>query len=320
MKLLTEIPIKHQPKHHIDYHAKMLLLGSCFVENMGKKLDYYKFRNLQNPFGVLFQPKAIETLVKHALEEKIYEDSDVFFFNDRWQSFEAHSKLSSASKDEVLSRLNEAVKNTNHALRTSSHIVITLGTAWVYRQLETGKHVANCHKVPQNAFKKELFPSEDIVTSLQNILNQIQAVNPKASLIFTVSPIRHIKDGFIENTRSKSHLISAIHQVLDTCNSEHCHYFPAYEIMMDELRDYRFYTSDLIHPNQVAIDYIWEKFVSAWFAEPSKPTMKAIDSIQKGLQHKPFNEASENHKKFRLELDKKIAAIQAQFNYISFKS
>ncbi|WP_299777396.1 GSCFA domain-containing protein [uncultured Formosa sp.] len=318
MKLFIEIPIKHQTESQIDYQSKMLLLGSCFVENIGKKFDYFKFQNLQNPFGVLFQPKAIEQLIKHAIHGNVYTDKDVFQQHDIWHCFEAHSKLSGLDKTAVLHGLNSALKETKQFLETATHVVITLGTSWVYKHLDSNIIVANCHKVPQKAFKKELLSSDDVLHSLQNIQHLIASVNPNATIIFTVSPIRHTKDGFVENTRSKSHLITAIHQLLEESAMNTLHYFPSYEIMMDELRDYRFYATDLVHPNQIAIDYIWEKFTASWFNNSTTSIMKEVQIIQSGLQHKPFNASSKEHQKFLVNLNKRITAIQEKISGINF--
>ncbi|XCF07304.1 GSCFA domain-containing protein [Tamlana crocina] len=313
MKLQTQIPLKKQSENLIDYHSTVVLLGSCFSDNIGAKLDYFKFNNLQNPFGVLFQPKAIESLVDRALNEKTFSEKDVLFQNEQWNCFEAHSKLSSVTKEALLENLNRALKSTRQHLLEASHIIMTLGTAWVYRFLENGMLVANCHKVPQKQFKKELLSVEDISTSLNNISASIKKVNPKATIIFTVSPIRHLKDGFIENTQSKAHLVSAIHKVKDSGL-----YFPSYEIMMDELRDYRFYEADMVHPNATAIDYIWERFKTVWVASEALKTMGEVEVIQKGLQHKPFNPNSKAHLEFLQKLEIKKGEVCKAFPHINF--
>ncbi|MBP1838131.1 GSCFA domain-containing protein [Formosa algae] len=318
MKFFTEIPIQYHSDNPIDYQSKMLLLGSCFVENIGNKFDYFKFKTLQNPFGVLFQPKAIEQFITHALEGKVYTESDLFKQQDVWHCYDAHSKLSGLDQESVLNGLNSALAITKTYLETASHIVITLGTAWVYRHLDSEVLVANCHKVPQKAFNKELLSPQAIVNALQHIERLITSVNPNATIIFTVSPIRHTKDGFQENTRSKSHLITAIHQVLDRSETNTLFYFPSYEIMMDELRDYRFYATDLIHPSETAIEYIWEKFKTTWIAPSTLPIMKDVHVIQSGLQHKPFNETSEAHQKFLKTLQAKIIALQERVEGLSF--
>jgi len=272
MKLQTEIPLVSQQTNLIDYNSNMFLVGSCFSENVGKKLDYFKFQNHQNPFGILFHPKAIEVLVENAVQNKIYSENDVFFHNEQWHCFDAHSRLSSPSKETLIAKLNSQIQATKNQLKKSTHIIITLGTAWVYRLIETDGIVANCHKVPQKKFKKTILTVEEIRASLKNIWTQIESVNSNAAVVFTVSPVRHIKDGFVENTQSKSHLLTAIHQVL---SNKIC-YFPSYEIMMDELRDYRFYAEDMIHPSALAIQYIWEKFQQVWISDETVKTMQAV--------------------------------------------
>ncbi|MFI1744218.1 GSCFA domain-containing protein [Thalassobellus sediminis] len=314
MNLQTKIPLEKQSNNQIDYHSNVLLLGSCFSDNIGKKLDYFKIKNTQNPFGVLFHTKAIETLIERAVNGGKHSENDLFFYNEQWHCFDAHSKLSNTSKDELLKVLNVILEATDKQIKTSSHIVITLGTSWVYRSVESNNIVANCHKVPQKQFKKELLSVEEVSDSLQSILNLIRSVNYDATVIFTVSPIRHTKDGFVENTQSKSHLLTAIHQVV--CNQSY--YFPSYEIMMDELRDYRFYAEDMIHPNQTAIDYIWEKVKQVWISTEALKTMEEVDAIQKGLLHKPFNPTSEAHKKFLQKLETKKETLQTQFSHIVF--
>ena len=316
MRLQTTIPLQPQQHNQIDYNSSVLLVGSCFVENIGNKLDYFKFQNLQNPFGVLFQPLAIEKLITNTINEKEYTEDDIFFHNEQWHCYDAHSKLSHASKEVLLNDLNKRIKTTKQQINESTHIVITLGTAWVYRHIETDALVGNCHKVPQKKFLKELLSVDEIVESLQSIASLLRSVNKKASILFTVSPIRHLKDGFLENMQSKAHLIAAIHQVVEPRNN--LHYFPSYEIMMDELRDYRFYTEDMLHPNQTAVNYIWEKFQNVWISNDAFQTMEDVDIVQKGIQHKPFNPNSEAHLKFLKNLEHKKMLLQKKHSYIVF--
>ncbi|MCR8669043.1 GSCFA domain-containing protein [Aestuariibaculum sp. M13] len=315
MKFQTEIPLKQQTNNLIDYDSNLLLLGSCFVENIGEKFSYFKFKSLQNPFGILFNPKAIETLVNRAIQNNFYKESDLVFHNEQWHCFDAHSKLSHTSKEDLLHNLNAALRQTQDQINQTTHVIITLGTAWVYRFKETNAFVANCHKVPQRQFDKVLLTVDEVKVSLEEIKRMIKSVNPKANIIFTVSPVRHIKDGFTENTQSKAHLISAIHQLV---NQENVFYFPSFEIMMDELRDYRFYNDDMLHPSSVAVDYIWEKFCSIWISKEAQKTMESVNEIQKGLQHKPFNPDSEAHKTFLGRLEIKKEEIQNKFNHIKF--
>ena len=319
MQLQTYIPLQPQRDNPIDYKSNLLLLGSCFVENIGSKLNYFKFQNLQNPFGVLFHPKAIETLISNAVQKKEYFDEDVFFHNEQWHCFEAHSKLNNVSKEGLLKGLNGTISSTHQCINTSTHIIITLGTAWVYRHVETDKIVANCHKVPQKQFVKKLMRVDEIVESLENIVSLIKQANPKATIIFTVSPVRHVKDGFVENTQSKAHLITAVHQVINGPSiGVSGHYFPSYEIMMDELRGYRFYAEDMIHPNQTAINYIWEKFKEVWVSGITHKTMVEVDAIQKGLLHKPFNPQSEPYQIFAVALQERIKKLQLKHPYLKF--
>ncbi len=321
MNFQTELKFKPQSENCIDYASSILLLGSCFTENIGSKLDYFKFKSSVNPFGILFHPKAIETLISNAINEYSYSQTDVFFHNEHWHCFDAHSKLSNTSKSALLEHLNSNLLFTKRQVKQASHIVITLGTAWIYRFLETNAIVANCHKRPQKQFEKTLLSVDAIFTALQNCITLIHKENPTATVIFTVSPIRHIKDGFIENTQSKAHLITAIHQLIEkyaSVNKSQLHYFPAYEIMMDTLRDYRFYKSDMLHPNALAIDYIWEKFKNVWLSNSVLDIMNTVDGIQKRKAHKPFNSNSEAHKKMRLQIEADIALLQKKHPHIKF--
>ncbi|MBD1263077.1 GSCFA domain-containing protein [Maribacter polysiphoniae] len=320
MKLQTQVPLQ-QVSDQIDYHSRLLLMGSCFVENMGAKLDYFKFRVLQNPFGILFHPKAIGKLILKSIQEEEYKESDIFYHNEQWHCFDAHSDLSDASKENLLLGLNKGLSQTRKELSVASHVLITLGTAWVYRHIETNSVVANCHKVPQKAFSKELLSIEDISESLEHTIDALLAVNPKVKIVITISPVRHLKDGFVENQRSKAHLLSALHQVLQSRKyTEALSYFASYEIMMDELRDYRFYKSDMVHPNELAVDYIWEKFNYVWISGNARQTMAAVDDIQKGLKHRAFYPESEQHRKFLEKLHEKITRLQKLHPFMTFNN
>ena len=316
MELQTKISLQSQQHNQIDYNSKILLLGSCFVESIGEKLNYFKFQNTINPFGIFFHPNAIEALITNAINEKKYLEKDVFFHDERWHCFEAHSILSNVSKDALLDELNKQVRLTTEQINTSTHLIITLGTSWVYRLIEDDTIVANCHKVSQKKFLKELLLVDDVVNSLQAIIVLLKQVNPKVSIIFTVSPVRHIKDGFVENNLSKSHLISGIHQVIN--ERESTYYFPSYEIMMDELRDYRFYDEDMIHPNKTAVNYIWEKFQQVWISQEALTTVDEVKTIQKGLSHKPFHPNSNSHQQFLQKLEDKKIHLRKQFPHITF--
>jgi hypothetical protein len=315
MNFTTKIPIS-KSAHPIDYHSKIVSLGSCFAVNMAEKLDYFKFENTCNPFGIIFNPVSIEKLVYRITQQLFYTENDIFFHNESWNCYEAHSELSHSNKAAFLNTLNGIIEQANRQFSDASHLIITLGTSWVYRNIETNEIVANCHKVPQKQFKKELLSVEIIKQSIQNSISLLQNINPNANFIFTVSPVRHIKDGFVENQVSKAHLIAALQTAISHLPS--ATYFPSYEIMMDELRDYRFYAEDMLHPSQVAIDYIWERFKETTILETTFSIMDEVETIQKGLAHRPFKANSESHQHFLSKLQDRITVVQKQFPGIEF--
>jgi hypothetical protein len=294
-----------------------MLLGSCFAESMGKKFDYFKFQNTTNPFGIIFNPVSLAKLIERSAQKEYFTEEDIFFHNDLWQCYEVHSELSHPDKETFLSNLNSIVELTHRHIGSLTHCIITLGTSWVYRNIETNVIVANCHKVPQKQFVKELLSPEIIAQSIESILFTISVVNPNCNFVFTVSPVRHIKDGFAENTLSKSHLISALHKTITHLPSP-ISYFPAYEILMDELRDYRFYAEDLLHPNQTAIDYIWIQFFENYISESEFGLMNEICEVQRALKHRPFNPNTESHLKFLEHLNLKIEQIKEKLPQVSF--
>ncbi|HWS60259.1 MAG TPA: GSCFA domain-containing protein [Flavobacterium sp.] len=316
MQFRTQI---HIPKSSqlIDYNSKIVSLGSCFAENMNEKLDYFKFQNTCNPFGIIFNPVSIEKIINRVVNQELFTEKDIFFNHERWHCFDVHSDLSNLDKEELITNLNSILKFTKVQLKEATHIIFTYGTSWVYRNNTTNEIVANCHKVAQKEFSKEILSVETIQQSIQNTIELIQSLNPNCKFIFTVSPVRHIKDGFVENQLSKAHLITAIHQTINQ-KPQITTYFPSYEILMDELRDYRFYASDMLHPNQVAIEYIWERFVETNINEDIYPDMEEVNSIQKGLAHRPFNHNSESHQLFLSKLRDKIFTLQLNYPEIKF--
>lgn len=316
MQFRTSIPIPTS-NYSIDYNSKIMSLGSCFAVNMAEKLDYFKFQNSCNPIGILFHPLAIQKLIDFVVSGKQFGENDIFFHNERWHCFDVHSDLSNSNKEELLESLNAIIKSTNKHLNESTHIIITYGTSWVYREIGSDSIVANCHKVPQKQFKKELLSAKEIEESIENTVKLIQSVNRNCNIIFTVSPIRHIKDGFVENQWSKANIISALHKTFDFRLST-VSYFPSYEIMMDELRDYRFYAEDMLHPNQVATDYIWKRFKETTISETAFGTMDEVLTVQKSLSHKPFNPKSESHLKFESKVREKITKLESEYSFMKF--
>lgn len=309
MILQTHIPFT-TAKSPIDYRSKVLLMGSCFSEHIGGKLEYFKFQNETNPFGIVFHPLAIERLITRAINEEEFSEEDVFCHQDQWHCFDAHSILSATSKAACLKNLNDGLSKLKHSLSEASHVILTFGTAWVYRHLDSDTVVANCHKIPQKKFSKELLSVAEVSASIDRITTLLMSVQPSITIIGTVSPVRHLKDGFVENTRSKAHLITGLHDIVE--DQRGVHYFPSYELMMDELRDYRFYAEDMLHPNQTAILLIWDKFSSVWLDPSTHKLSEQIEVVQKGLRHRPFNETGEAHQKFLQGLQQKITHIQQQ--------
>jgi len=318
MQFFSKIPISSS-ENPIGYQSKIISIGSCFAENIGAKLHFYHFQQTTNPFGIIFNPVSIEIIIRRAIQKEYFTEKDIFFNNERWHCFEIHSELSSPDKDFFLKNLNETLDDFLFQISTATHFILTLGTSWVYKTISTQELVANCHKIEQKEFSKHLLSASEILQSLQNSVRLVREINPKCSFIFTISPVRHLKDGFVENQISKANLIAAVYHLVQNHLKElTLHYFPSYEIMMDELRDYRFYDMDLLHPNETAINYIWSRFVETNVEKSSFSTMNEVETIRKGLQHRPFNPESVSHQKFLKNLHGKIERLQKEYDFIKF--
>ncbi|WP_413511346.1 GSCFA domain-containing protein [Myroides odoratus] len=318
MNFSTVVPISYTGKK-ITYEDKILCLGSCFAVTIGEKFKTYQFQQTINPFGILFHPKAIEKIVEYAVQGYEFTASDVFEHQEIWSSFVAHSDLNELEQEDIVTKLNVKLFDLQTALRESSFITLTFGTALVYALKETGELVANCHKVPNAQFEKRLLTYEEVVGSYKHCIELIRTVNSEAHILCSISPVRHIKDGFVENQRSKSILFAALHHAIAELKDAKVSYMPIYEIVMDELRDYRFYAADLIHPNAVAIQYIWERFVAHYIDESMYVVMKKVDEVQKGLNHRPFNPTAEQHMKFLDSLIEKIDDLLAHYPFMNFR-
>ncbi|NNC62053.1 MAG: GSCFA domain-containing protein [Eudoraea sp.] len=318
MELQTHVPLSKAPIP-ISYDSEILLLGSCFANHIASRLTYFQFRNRVNPFGTLFHPQGITNLIIRSLEGRKFRTENLIYHQEQWHSFEVHSEMSRAEADELLAGLNTGLHELQEFLRNASHLVITLGTAWGYKRKDSDSWVANCHKVPQSEFTKILSTPADIKENLINALTAVFEINPEIGILFTVSPVRHLKDGFVENQRSKAHLMVAVHQMIEQFSKKKVHYFPSYELMMDELRDYRFYETDMVHPNALAVDYIWEKFSSMCVDSKEHAVMLSVEEIRKGLAHIPFNPHSEAHKAFKLALGEKIDDLRKHYPFMKFE-
>ena len=314
MDFRTIVPIS-KTTESITYYTSIVSLGSCFAVNMAQKFAYYKFPITVNPFGVLFHPLAIENILQHTIENSRYTAEDFFLHNELWHSFDFHSDMSQSSLKEAIQQANSQQIQLQQALQEASFCFITLGTAWVYIYNSTDTIVANCHKLPSQHFSKRLLSVEEITESLSHIIALLKQFNPSITIVFTISPVRHIKDGFFENQVSKSQLFAALYPfITDSKNL----YFPAYELLLDELRDYRFYANDMVHPSEMAINYIWERLVATYIETATQADMKQVDSIQKGLSHRPFNPETESHQQFLAQLQQKMEAFTMKYPHIRF--
>ncbi|MBL4624539.1 MAG: GSCFA domain-containing protein [Flavobacteriales bacterium] len=292
----------------LSYADSMLLIGSCFSENMGRKFDHFGFDTLTNPFGVIFNPISIVNLLQRSLDSRMYTESDLHFDQGRWFCFETHGDMTALTKEECLKKHNLALDKAFEFLKKTNCLIITLGSAWVYEHIDLKYIVANCHKVPNKNFTKRLLSIEEVIRSFQQLIKSFELETLNVKLLFTISPVRHLKDGVVENQRSKSILHLVIQQLVD--KFEMVDYFPAYEIMMDDLRDYRFYNQDMLHPNQQAVDYIWEKFRESSIDNSCLELMERVDKLRNGLGHRPFNEDDEKHKKFKAKLITEVKLVK----------
>jgi hypothetical protein len=315
MKWRTEVAIP-EGSRRIRYTDALLTLGSCFADHLGAKLSYYQFPHVGNPFGVIFHPLPLENLLGRAVENRPFTSDDLIESQGRWRCLEAHSVRSGHTPDEALKSLNEALEALKKALKHSTHAVLTLGTAYGFRHLESGQLVANCHKLPSRDFERRLSSPEALSESLSRILTLLRSSNEDLTCLLTVSPVRHIRDGLVENQRSKAHLITAVHALVQEGSAE---YFPSYELFMDELRDYRFYDRDLIHPSAAAVDYVWERFEHAWIDPGAGAVMAEVDSIRKGLAHRPIHNNSREQHKFKQTLERKIQILKQRYSHMNFR-
>ena len=300
----------------INHQQNLLLIGSCFTEQIGTKLASHKFSVLDNPNGILFNPVSITKSISSYIDNKQYSESDLFYQNECWNSWEHHSRFSHPDKNICLKGINESQSIAHDFFKKADWLLITLGSAFVY-QLDNDTVVANCHKVPTDKFVKKLLSVKEVFTNLQKVFDKALTFNPAIKIILTISPVRHLRDGFIENNRSKATLIQAIHELVD--KNSNCFYFPAYELIIDDLRDYRFFAEDMVHPNYAATNYVWEKFIATCIDEPSQQLMKEIAVIVAAKNHKPFNPTSQQHKKFLQTNLEKVKKLQTQFLYLNLK-
>lgn len=310
----VEIPISD---FKISYDDSILTLGSCFAENIGNKLYDIKFETDINPFGVLYNPISISKSIQRLLENKRFTEKDLFQQRGLWQSYSHSSLFSATTAEKCLSNINLRFEKAANQLLNTNVVLITFGTAWVFEEKSSGNVVSNCHKLPANHFNRRRLTVDEIVANYSKLIYALTAKLPDLKLIFSVSPIRHWKDGARENNLSKSTLLLAVDKLEREFNS--VHYFPAYEIQMDELRDYRFYAADMVHPSDVAIDYIWTRFVETYFDEVTFGIKKEMEQLHADLSHRPLFPDSEEYGKFLLNTKKKKMEMIIKYPFLDKK-
>lgn len=298
---------------NITHQDVILLIGSCFTENIGEKLLNSKFNVNINPFGIIYNPISIANSLTRIVNNQLYSEQELTEYHKKWFSFDHHGSFSSFNKAECLAKINNETTCAHQHLQETKTIVFTLGTAWVYENIENKKLVANCHKIPAKNFTKRLLSVNEIVQSFSALASTLKNIQ----FIFTVSPVRHISDGLHENNISKSVLHLAIHQL--TSQHKNCSYFAAYEMVIDELRDYRFFKEDMIHPTNQAINYVWDKFVSTYFNEQTTQLNQRIEKLQQAALHRPFDYESESHQQFIKQQVLQMQQLEKEFPFLNFE-
>ncbi len=306
----------NNPPFRISYQTGCFLTGSCFTDTVGERMQWYKLPVLYNPFGVLYNPASISKNLRMLMHDKMYAKGDLHFHNGLWISMDHDTSFSHPDQEVCLSKINSSLMAARKFLKQCNFLFITLGTAWVYIFKEKAKIVANCHKIPAAAFERRLLNPEEIIADYQALIEEIRLYNPEIQVIYTVSPIRHIKDGAFNNQVSKSILLFTIHKLLNT--GKHVHYFPAYEIFMDELRDYRFYAEDMLHPSEQGMAYIWERFCDTYIDETPKTIMAGVEKIHKALDHRPFRTDTPDYQSFMEHTRQQIAEMQKNWSFLDF--
>jgi hypothetical protein len=321
MQFQLPIQIK-SPEKQISYRDKILLIGSCFTEHIGNSLCELKFPTLQNPNGILFDPRSVCNSLISYIENKQYKKEDLFYLNEIWNSWEHHSRFSNINADDALKTINESQQLAYNFLKDADWLIITLGSSFSYRLtaeatlggLQNNNGVANCHRAPSQWFNKYLLTTDETISLIDATYHRLKQFNSKLKIIFTISPVRHIRDGMIENNRSKARLIEAVHHIINKFPG--LYYFPAYELVIDVLRDYRFYDIDMVHPNYPATEFVMEKFKEGFIDEQSQQLMEEIKKIVIARKHKAFQPETNAHKTFLKTHLEKTKELQSKFSFL----
>ena len=314
------------PQLNFNYHTPLVFLGSCFAQNISAITAQNKLPSYTNPFGILYHPIAIANALQVLLKPTLFTPADLFVnTNEQWASWAHHGCFSHSDQQICLQQINKAITQGHQAINKASALIITLGTAFAWQHKQTNQIVGNCHKAPHETFNTQLSNIDEMVAALQTSLQNWLQANPSLKIVLTVSPVRHWRHGAVINAHSKALLIAAAHklcqQINTTTNRETAVYFPAYEIMMDDLRDYRFYASDMLHPSETAIQYIWQQFYTACFnVAQCTPIMQAVEAITTAAQHRPRTAKSNAHQIFCQQQLKKIAILQTQYPALNFEA
>lgn len=285
MRFRTEISIPSSG-FKLSHACKIAMQGSCFAENMASKFENAGFSIDLNPFGIAYNPLSLSNNLNRLLDNRYFQASELIKDQDIYHSFSHHSRFSGVDPDEVIAKINSRLEQASYFLPIANLLIVTFGTAYVYRLQSTGSVVSNCHKLPAKFFTYKRLTIETIIQEWNDLIVRLQTLNPSLRILFTVSPIRHWKDGAHENQLSKSILLLSVEELLR--NHSQCFYFPAYEILLDDLRDYRFYTEDMLHPSSQSIDYVWEKFTEAWFDKETLIKAHAFEKMHQSMKHIPI--------------------------------
>lgn len=318
MKFTTPIEISSKAYPKIDYSHSLMSLGSCFSEHIGAKLTDSKFKCLVNPFGVLYNPSSINIALQELMEGKMYSEDDLFFDQDEWHSWMHHGSFSNSDKRIVLDKINAQLELGHSYLDELDYLLLTFGSSWVYKQKESNGIVSNCHKVKSSKFIRERLSVAEILSSYKRTFTDLFAKYPHLKIVLSVSPIRHVRDGLHENQKSKAILLLAIEE-LENLFPGQVFYFPSYEIVLDELRDYRFFTEDMVHPSAVAVNYIWEIFQEVFFDKSTMKTLNEYFKIQKGLQHRALRPELKSHHEFLEHLIYQMEQISIKNAKLDFR-
>lgn len=294
----------------ISHKSQILCVGSCFAEHIGGFFHDHKFNTVINPCGISYNPISICDTINRLVDNTPILADELVTNNNRYYHWGFHGEYSSDSPDTLIAQLNDTVSNGHIFLKDTDVIFITLGTSFAFRLVDQDMIVANCHKFPNDDFTRELLDQEEITNALSESINKLFSTNPNLNIVFTISPVRHIRDGLIENQRSKAQLINATHKLV--ADFEQVHYFPSYELIMDDLRDYRFYKRDMIHVNDVALAYVWEHCQGAFFDSETATLVKSISKIAKDCAHRPIHPNNPQHQSFLAGLIDKIKALQKE--------